>query len=421
MGQTILPVSLLLVCNTNCEQHHSSIKELRQFVQELHTANSNYDGLSLYKKHLPDIVILEIEDGLSVASIVRQINPSQIIFFTTNTNELSLSLQALDFGANGYFVKPIDMQQLQDKILQFSKQITAKKEIYEHQKMLEEILHRQSVITLVTDFKDIKFASDSLWDLLYVKNIKDFFSFHDSILELFVEHKNYLYGKNAQEFMTAYNQCPSDMRLVSIITENGPTAFHIGVDKYTLEDDFFVVSLADITSLQSSRLIALHQASYDKLTNIYNRHAFATHLERELSKAHRYGRNASIALIDVDHFKKCNDTYGHIVGDEILVQITTKISSIIRNSDIFARWGGEEFVLFLNETDIDKAKLALEKIRHSVEELYHPVAGRVSVSIGATQIEAKDTPSTLFERCDKALYRAKAQGRNQVMLSLPDK
>ena len=141
---------------------------------------------------------------------------------------------------------------MQDKILQFSKQITAKKEIYEHQKMLEEILHRQSVITLVTDFKDIKFASDSLWDLLYVKNIKDFFSFHDSILELFVEHKNYLYGKNAQEFMTAYNQCPSDMRLVSIITENGPTAFHIGVDKYTLEDDFFVVSLADITSLQSS-------------------------------------------------------------------------------------------------------------------------------------------------------------------------
>jgi diguanylate cyclase (GGDEF)-like protein len=157
---------------------------------------------------------------------------------------------------------------------------------------------------------------------------------------------------------------------------------------------------------------------FDTLTKIYNRHSFEVHFERELLRVKRYGRPLCVALFDIDHFKRFNDTFGHLVGDELLILITQEIGRMIRSTDFFARWGGEEFVLLLSETDATQAHAILEEILLKIANTTHPIAGTVTVSSGMTCVKEKDDAKTVFNRCDEALYRAKNNGRNRIEVSV---
>ena len=136
----------------------------------------------------------------------------------------------------------------------------------------------------------------------------------------------------------------------------------------------------------------------------------------ELKRVGRYKNNLSIAILDIDHFKNFNDTYGHLIGDEVLIMLAKNINNIIRDTDTFARWGGEEFVILFPNTDINEAKIICEKLKDRVSKLKHEEAGNITVSFGVTQYKQNDTLETIFKRCDDALYDSKANGRNQVSL-----
>jgi diguanylate cyclase (GGDEF)-like protein len=124
-------------------------------------------------------------------------------------------------------------------------------------------------------------------------------------------------------------------------------------------------------------------------------------------------------IIDADKFKHINDTYGHAIGDKCLQEIIKRTRPLLRKSDMLARYGGEEFVVIMPETDVDGAIQAAEKIRQTIEKiefLYKEDIVRVTVSIGVSCVREGDTlPTDLFERADMAVYKAKENGRNQVM------
>jgi len=421
MGKHLQTATILYVEN-NQELLLTYAPMLASLSKKLFKAFDGNEALELYNLHSPDIVVMEMDipllSGIEVAYEMRRINPQQKIIFTSSYDDASHTLPALELNINAYFVKPFEKTKLELKIKQLEEQIRFEKHNTEHHVMLEQILHNQSTITIVTDFKRVKFASRSLWNLLYVKNWEQFFNFNDSILDLFVEHQNYISGRTAEHFLQQYHSSDADKRLVSIITENGPTAFFISIDTLFLSDDLlYVITLMDVTSLQASRLNALYQATYDGLTKIYNRHAFETHLERELLRVNLDERPLCMALLDIDHFKQFNDTFGHLIGDEILIQLSQEIHACIRKSDIVARWGGEEFTLLLHDTTLVQACELLERIRYTVEHLTHAVAGNITISIGVTQVTSEDTATTLFQRCDAAMYRAKIQGRNRIECS----
>ncbi|MEO5370913.1 MAG: GGDEF domain-containing protein [Magnetococcus sp. DMHC-1] len=160
------------------------------------------------------------------------------------------------------------------------------------------------------------------------------------------------------------------------------------------------------------------QARRDVLTGLVNRRVFNERLEQEISKAQRYGTPLVMAGMDLDHFKAINDRMGHGEGDEVLRQVSRTLSGMVRDTDVLARVGGDEFSLILTNTDMTNARLLLERLCQSVTDLHiqAPGARQLGVSIGVACWERGESSTTFMARVDDALYRAKDAGRSQVSM-----
>ena len=152
----------------------------------------------------------------------------------------------------------------------------------------------------------------------------------------------------------------------------------------------------------------------DKLTQVSNRLHLDTNYTNEMKRAKRYGTIFSTIIIDIDFFKKVNDTFGHQIGDDVLVKIAQILQKNIREMDILGRWGGEEFLIICPETTIEHAKTLAEKIRVKIEEYDFSIDHPITCSFGVSQYNKNDEKEDTFKRADKALYRAKESGRNKV-------
>ncbi|WP_323593142.1 sensor domain-containing diguanylate cyclase [Aliarcobacter butzleri] len=174
-------------------------------------------------------------------------------------------------------------------------------------------------------------------------------------------------------------------------------------------DSFLSISV-DITA----KMELEKMASIDKLTDIYNRRMIDQFLQVEIEIASRHNEELSLMIIDIDHFKHVNDNYGHLVGDMVLSQLSKIISDNLRNSDIFGRYGGEEFLIICPKTNKDGAFILAEKLRIIVNDFTFDEVGHKTVSIGIAEFQTNDTIETLFKKADEALYEAKNSGRNRV-------
>lgn len=150
------------------------------------------------------------------------------------------------------------------------------------------------------------------------------------------------------------------------------------------------------------------------MTQVFNRLKFEEIFEYELKRSKRYGFPFVFAIMDIDHFKQFNDEYGHFIGDEVLTMMAQQVNMVIRESDTFARWGGEEFAVLFTAVEISGAYKACENIRQKVSLLRHPKAGEITISIGLTEYREGDTLQAMYERSDQALYKAKNNGRNRI-------
>lgn len=165
---------------------------------------------------------------------------------------------------------------------------------------------------------------------------------------------------------------------------------------------------------------AVAAAYKDPLTGVGNRAAFDDSLAREMDIARRHQRELGIIVIDLDHFKKANDTYGHATGDCLLRALSHCASETIRSSDMLFRYGGEEFVAILPSTTEQGAKRLAERVRRNIESLECFCEGhaiKMTASLGVTTLREGDDAESFFRRADEALYRAKSEGRNQTCIA----
>jgi diguanylate cyclase (GGDEF)-like protein len=158
-------------------------------------------------------------------------------------------------------------------------------------------------------------------------------------------------------------------------------------------------------------------AELDDLTGSFNRRCIMRFLDDEIARAHRVNAPCSIALIDLDWFKRINDTYGHPTGDEVLRTFAITVFANIRAVDRFGRYGGEEFLLVLPDTSSETAARTLDRLRTIIADLDWSALSlgvRVTISAGIATLDANETPDSFLARADSALYKAKAQGRNGI-------
>jgi diguanylate cyclase (GGDEF)-like protein len=195
--------------------------------------------------------------------------------------------------------------------------------------------------------------------------------------------------------------------------------------KRFLEEELCIIERLASTlvfPLRNAKLyqLALRAALKDELTDFGNKRALASSLHREAELAIRHNSPLSITMLDVDHFKAINDCYGHIAGDSILKDLAATIKKCARQSDLCFRYGGEEFLLILDNTDEQQAYLVAERIRKAVAEFTYLYNGKiipVTISLGTATFDQKETLESFQTRADKALYVAKNEGRNIVISS----
>ena len=174
----------------------------------------------------------------------------------------------------------------------------------------------------------------------------------------------------------------------------------------------------DITSRKVRENVLQNQAIRDPLTSLYNRRYFETEVAKRIHEAQKTNRAYSILMLDADFFKKVNDTYGHKVGDKVLIELSGKTEQALRDCDIVARYGGEEFLVFLPDINAEQAYKVAERLRLAIASIVveadngKPVT--FTVSIGVTSSEISDKVDILIKTADEALYKAKQNGRNRV-------
>ncbi len=178
-----------------------------------------------------------------------------------------------------------------------------------------------------------------------------------------------------------------------------------------------VIVFRDASAARSMAKRLTRQATTDPLTGVFNRLKFDQVLAAEIARSGRYKTPFAVVMYDIDHFKAVNDTHGHQVGDRVLVDLARIISGHIRQTDVLARWGGEEFMILAPNCDGEQAVRHAEKLRRLVEDFVFDGVGKVTCSFGVAQFRDGDTAETLTARADEALYAAKRAGRNRVRSS----
>jgi diguanylate cyclase (GGDEF)-like protein len=187
----------------------------------------------------------------------------------------------------------------------------------------------------------------------------------------------------------------------------------------------YIATLSGIAKLKthitqaSAHADVLHMAaSVDYLTGVANRRTTAQHLQQAVEQAHRAHIVMSVILLDIDHFKSINDTFGHDVGDAVLVQISALLQQQLRASDMLGRWGGEEFLIVANAADAAAVGEMADRLRAVVAQHVFPQVAQLTASFGVATLHPTDTPELLVKRADQALYSAKQAGRNRVESAL---
>ncbi|MEA3313400.1 MAG: diguanylate cyclase [Caldisericota bacterium] len=239
------------------------------------------------------------------------------------------------------------------------------------------------------------------------------------------DNKKVLYIKDTRKYKEGWvNVEGIPLSCIGVpIFVDGEVAAIINIDGYhqdgfTEEDIVFANALSDVVSGIVQKMVSLEKMKLlsikDPLTSIYNRREFDIRFKEEMERVRRHRRPLSVVITDIDRFKKCNDTFGHLEGDRLLIESSKIISSSIRLSDVLFRFGGDEFVLLFPETASAQAAKVLKKIMINLKKLVRPDGHHVTMSLGIAQYRDGDTFETLLGRADKGMYKAKGSGGNCI-------
>ncbi len=399
------------------------LDSLKESVKSLLVAEDGEEGYAQFLEHKPDIIITALKmpkmDGITLIQKIREKDKKIPIIITSAHKDSNYLLDAIGFGVYGYLIKPIDKNSLYQLLYSHAKTVLFERECEVQNRILQNIINNDANLIAITKGEVITYANKTFLDFYSVNNIEEFLYRYKGLFNTFIRSKDYLHKgvlKEGETFIEHILKSTDIQRVASIMDSASfePKIFYIKLSILDASEDTYLWNFTDVTEMTMEKINIKHKIYFDKLTGVHNRAKMEEVLTYELQQHKRYNKPFSFIIIDIDNFKNFNDTYGHIIGDEVLTSVAKISNQTIRKSDTFARWGGEEFALLLSNTKLENAKIVAENIRRSIENLDHRVAGKITASFGITESQKDDTIESIFKRSDEALYIAKAKGRNRV-------
>jgi diguanylate cyclase (GGDEF)-like protein len=394
-----------------------------EHLYDIKVAPNGKVALKILDKFDIDLVLLDIQmpvlDGYETAKAIKsdiRLQDIPIIFLTGKADSESI-VKGFELGAKDYVTKPFNTKELQVRVQNHLQTYHLINKLETAYKNLERFIETQDNIVLLTDSKEMKFANKKLFEFLGIGSLEEFKTKSNCICGYFNNDDRYFNltkkeeGKNWID--SILNLAPSK-RVVSINDKQlKPHAFSVSINEY--DEETYIITFTDISQTIEENIQLEEKVLHDKLTNAYNREYFERNYQKIIEEANKNDQDIAIALLDIDHFKSVNDTYGHDVGDKVLVEFVDTIQKYSRKEDILIRWGGEEFVLVLKVPSKDSLKIALENIRKSIENHNFDTVGQKTCSIGATIHKNQDIHQSI-KKADECVYKAKESGRNRVVV-----
>ena len=434
--------------------------KLSREYYEVITAVDGFDAIEKAKQHMPDIILLDVMmpgiDGFETCRRIRAIDELSLIpiVMVTALSEKEDRIHGLEAGADDFLTKPINDQALFARV----------RSLVRLKVMMDELrLRGISAKDLGLGNKDVELGSLSEAKILVVDD--DQIQSNQLLSKLSNVNKNVKLISNPTNIIADTHNADYDLIIVStqmIVAEGLRICSQIRSQEETRhvsllilidEDDTeamvrgmeigvndYIITPVDINELVARVKTQLRRKKYqdalrnnyqksfsmaitDALTGLFNRRYMDTHLDNLLKEAVEFSKPFSLLMMDLDYFREVNNQLGHAVGDEVLKELGQRITKNIRPSDMGIRYGGEEFVILLPNTDIENAKVVGERIRSNIENIPFTVSTpegflKKTISIGLAGLDLKNYPAdAVLKRADKALYEAKNSGRNKLLVA----
>lgn len=424
-------MNTILYVEDEADVREGFARALNRVCDKLYLAADGQQGLELYRQYQPDIVISDIKmpvkNGIEMVRDIIQENPGQPVLFTSAHSDTEYFLHAIEMQVEGYLLKPVNKQQLKQKIKAIFKSKQQQQQLALQRQIIQKIIDNHSNMTLVTDFNEVLYLSESFRKFFDPANTLQLDSFKQEMAQLFCEADQCLYAPDLDELYSQYQRLKRQGAQTMVCAVNPYNGlehfFQIEMQHFEIpieenqQNHFCLLHLYDITDIEKQKENALYEAEHDHLTGIYNRRKFEEIFAYEFRQSQRYLFPLSMAIMDIDHFKKINDQLGHATGDKVLQQLARRLLQRVRKTDTLARWGGEEFALIMPKTEQHSAREICDAIRVDIMQHLSIENRQITISIGIAQLRQDEKMPDFFNRCDEVLYQAKQNGRNQVALA----
>lgn len=397
MEKLIKNASILIVDDTpkNIQLLGTVLKETGYRVI---VATNGQSALNILEKTKPDLILLDVMmPELSGFETIQKIKENEEIknipvIFLTAKAEPDDVLEGFKLGAVDYITKPFHANELLARV-------KTHLELKINRDLIQNLLDFQKGLVLLIDETRILYANKSFLNYVEYPNLIQFNQNYSSYSDYFD-----ILEENLEE------------QELKLKPKNKTLKNQIFLAHKTIlpGKSVYILNLTDVTDYETEKTNLEQKASYDELTKIYNRTKFIEIFNEILKSVELEIKPLSLILFDIDHFKKINDGFGHNIGDKVLVEISSVVKSLIRNTDIFCRWGGEEFLILLNSSSIEDSFKIAEKIRTFIETKEFIPNHQVTISLGVSTFEKNDNLDSFINRADKALYQAKNSGRNKT-------